>query len=458
MSGKSLAGPLIAATLLITVPATALSGERAGPVEFFDVERMHPSSVATAARAGQPVHLHYFDETHRLVLEPSNLRSRHFRASAGTVWEERKIYPGPPSTFEGRVAGDPGSMVRLSITPRGIRASIKSAEGWAFIEPLDPQDAGEPGTDGELHRVFTEADLDADFGAWMAGDMVRITGEHAAGAELDETVGGTGPDYSTEPAANGATTGLRILELAVDADPEYVEACRSRAISPVDEIESVLNVVDGIYQAELGIRLSLTYVHLWESEPDPYTSLDGLTLLREMRDYWNANRQDVHRDMVHLFTGKDLDGSTVGMAYVSVACSLSYAYGLSQDLGNANTVLPILVAHEMGHNLGAGHDPEGSTPRYVMYPSLSALNLDEFSQLTAGQVQDYVSRVSCLALEEEPSPPPPDNTDGDQGSGGEDTTETSGGGGGGGPVDPLLGLLLLTAWLSRQAASRRTPE
>ena len=112
----------------------------------------------------------------------------------------------------------------------------------------------------------------------------------------------------------------------------------------------------------------------------------------------------------------------------------------------ATSLFPILVAHELGHNLGAGHDPDGSTPRYIMYPSLGSSNLDEFSPLTAAQIQSYVDSVSCLELA------------GD-GTGSGTTTPTSlpSSGGGGGPVDPWL-LLLLSVGLPGLVREKRRSQ
>ena len=43
-----------------------------------------------------------------------------------------------------------------------------------------------------------------------------------------------------------------------------------------DQIESILNEVDGIFQRDLGLRLELVTAHLWESEPDPYAGVPML--------------------------------------------------------------------------------------------------------------------------------------------------------------------------------------
>lgn len=106
------------------------------------------------------------------------------------------------------------------------------------------------------------------------------------------------------------------------------------------------------------ITLRIVFQSVWTTSSDPYTSSDDSTLLHQFKDYWNAHRSDVGRDLAHLFTGRDLDGATIGIAFVATACERNFAYALSQD----HSLMVKIVAHEIGHNLGAGHDSSGNPP------------------------------------------------------------------------------------------------
>ncbi|MBI4602954.1 MAG: hypothetical protein HY721_13435 [Planctomycetes bacterium] len=427
-------------------PAVLQAEGPASPVRY-DVEGFDARAVEAAARSGAPVELRFFGASHRMQLEPSAVRSDRLQARAGSLGAERSVYLPEPRTFKGRLEGDPDSMVRLSAGSRGLRGYIRSSSGWTFIEPF----AAPPGTAGagledldalggaggaSPHKVYTEGDLDPGF-LGHCGEPVR----------LDPAV--PGPAHEAEPGAAAEVRAPRqgaegaellVLELAVDADFELYQLYGDGAAA---EIESVINMVDGIYERDLGISIQIVSINVWDAEPDPYDSMDSGSLLSELRTHWNAQNGAVSRDAAHLFTGKELDGSTVGIAYVSVVCSTSVAYALSQDLGS-EALMPLLVAHEIGHNLGANHDPSGSTPRYIMYPSLGFTNLDQFSEASADEVADYVAAVSCLASEGggESDPPP-----GDGGGGG--------GGGGGGPVDPFLVVVLAGAAAARRILGSR---
>jgi len=407
-----------------------MGGELPRPVENYEIETFDAEEIAEAARTGTPIDLSFFGKSCRAVLEASNVRSPRFQATSGTLVEARTVYPSEVRNFKGQLVDEPDSVVRLSIVRGGIRGFIKSQDGWTFIEPLRVGQLhveGDPGA-GD-HKVFTENDFDPDFLGACAAPLLLDGADSIV--HQNETVAEAGEDTSSAD--------LRVLELAVDADVEFFAIYGAQTTA---EIEATLNMVNGIFESDLSLTIELVSLKIWDAEPDPYNEVQAPSLLGELRNHWNVQNGAIVRDAVHLFTGKDLTGSTVGIAYLSVVCNVSAGYAISQDLAS-DVLMPLLVAHELGHNLGTDHDPNGSTPRYIMYPSLGFSNLDEFSDLTKTFIGNYVNAVSCLQLQggssSGPSPAP---------------APTGGGGGGGGPVDPLLVLIVGGACLARSLHSR----
>ena len=376
----------------------------------FDVEFIEPADLQEAAETGAPYELHMGGEAHQLLVEPVDLRSHRFTATTRSRNGQSTVYKSPPRTFKGTVLGEPDSVVRLSITKSGVRGYVRTTDHWTFIRPMPPSAAL---AEGE-HMVFTDADL---------GDS--IVGTCGAMGPLTENSLMAEPASST-PATAAADNG--IFELAVDADFEYFTRYGPDAVT---EIESILNEVSGIFEAELALSIEIVHINVWQDPADPYDSTDSDVMLDEFRTYWGANMTSIGRDAAHLFTGKELDDLTVGLAFLDAVCQ-SFAYGLTQDL-NPPSLVPVVVAHELGHNLGSDHDVTGSTPRYIMYPSISGANLTEFSSGSKSQIASYLTTVTCVETEAGSLPPP----------------SSSSGGGGGGPVDPLLLVALaaaLTGW------------
>ena len=95
-------------------------------------------------------------------------------------------------------------------------------------------------------------------------------------------------------------------------------------------------------------------------------------------------------DLKHLFTGKDLSGSVVGIAYIGGVCK-RYSYGLTQSY---STLTAKIFAHEIGHNLGASHDIE--SPGTLMYPYISSdpMRLSDNSiQQIDGFIKNYATCI-----------------------------------------------------------------
>ena len=103
--------------------------------------------------------------------------------------------------------------------------------------------------------------------------------------------------------------------------------------------------------------------------------------------------------LTHLFTGRDLKGNVIGMAYVGVLCSNHFGAALTEARRGV-TIDSLIVAHELGHNFGAGHDgtrggPCKSEPQtFLMSPGLNGS--DTFSNCSISEMQDDVSRASCI--------------------------------------------------------------
>ena len=57
--------------------------------------------------------------------------------------------------------------------------------------------------------------------------------------------------------------------------------------------------------------------------------------------------------------GIELDGTTVGIAYVGTMCNVRYSLGLTQDGGDLLEKVITVATHEMGHNFNMEHDTGG---------------------------------------------------------------------------------------------------
>lgn len=183
---------------------------------------------------------------------------------------------------------------------------------------------------------FDPQDPDPSFLAEM---MARLAAGDGGGGPMD------GPEGLTDSRA----------QIAFEADFPYYQLNGSSVDQTVADIDAVMNAVGLIYESQTGICYTTTgYVVRTSAGADPYATTDPVELIFAMRSEWNANINLPH-DVGHLFTGRNLDGSTVGIAFVGVICTNS-RYGLSQSRFTSNfTNRTQLTAHELGHNWNACH-------------------------------------------------------------------------------------------------------
>ena len=60
--------------------------------------------------------------------------------------------------------------------------------------------------------------------------------------------------------------------------------------------------------------------------------------------------------LLHVHSGINLNGGTLGVARLGTMCSGRYSSGLGQDTGSSVAFLASIAAHELGHNLNMNHD------------------------------------------------------------------------------------------------------
>jgi hypothetical protein len=343
--------------------------------------------------------------------------------------------------YKGSIEGVPGSWARITMQdglPRGM--IWDGREMFVVDAPPEGVNDGAAGT-----VMFKLSDAVLERGISLADDVVgppRDAGK-AYGSLLGELRART-------EAAQGVPT--QKLEISVLADAAVLARFASQTQAR-DAILTRLNNVDGIFSSQLGVEISVESVEIaGELTAALSATTHPSTLLEELGELRGRTATLRATGLTHLFTGRDLDGDTAGMAYTLALCSPRFAS--SHTTFHSSAALDTLMtAHEIGHVFGAPHDGVqecAATPQgqYIMTPMLDT-SVTSFSQCSLDQINAVIDSYSCLEdlpAAATPSPPP-----GDAGDGG-------GGEGGGGSVDTwVLGLLLMLAlsqWLPRRHRRR----
>ncbi len=217
---------------------------------------------------------------------------------------------------------------------------------------------------------------------------------------------------------SNATTGdtpavfspMKVVEIATESDLEYTNALGGAAAANND-ILSIMNSVNAIYQRDIGLTFTVTYQHAWTTA-DPFGAggLSSSAVLNAFTSYWNQNPPAPQHDDSHMWTGKRLTDAN-GVAWEGVVCrDPSHAYGIS-DL---ETIAPFRVtipAHELGHNFNASHcDGQSGCDNTIMVAIQNQNNTATFCAFSVSEITGYVqNNSSCLS--NAPANNPIDQTD-----------------------------------------------
>ncbi|HEY0375768.1 MAG TPA: M12 family metallo-peptidase [Pyrinomonadaceae bacterium] len=415
---------LLAALYTVALPHLFVKAQRQGPrrsgpeltqdvdldrlVRHYERVNLNRAEAAQRVRATGELSFETSAGTYELELEPHDMRAANYTAvEIGADGVERPVWmSGAVRTYKGTVRGMKGAQARFTVDDDTLEGVIITPGERYFIEPKSKYRAEA----GESEFVFYKSsDVNAD-AAGVGGTLDREL-RHQADSLSSKVEKLETANLGVLPA-----TTVRDVQLATDADAEFVTALGGSSAANA-EILAIMNQVEGVYQTQLGLSFTIVHQNAWtNASTDPYTTneaggcytaamcglapgaaLDPKGLINELGEWWNANKTNVQRDLTHLWTGKDVVGSTVGLAWIGVSCqNQSFAYGFSQRL----TSLPgkyIVTAHEIGHNFGADHSDGQTGCGNTIMGSFIGTGFT-FCPYSVGQITDHVTAFSsCLS-------------------------------------------------------------
>lgn len=406
---SSLSFCVLATALLlggITTPAFARKKEPGlASIRYFErIARADRRESAAGARRSFSFRVlaRQFD----LDLEPNRILAPAYRGIAvGNGGSERDI-TGSMTLYKGKLRGRGDTWVRLALRDGALEGLVWTPEEVYVFQPAKSLIGGAPADETVAYRV---SDIDTDLGpgscAAEAAPVVSLLRRAAPAGAGSAAGGGGGGAVSSEAVT------VSQAEIGLVADYEYFLDHGSDATAAANTMLGIINQIDGIYQAQLGVSFLVVDTVVYTTSNDPFSSTTTpSTLLSELASYRNNPASPVYGDdLVHLFTGRDLAGSVVGIAYVGAVCDYYYGCGLSENYSTNNNIRVVLTAHEIGHNFNARHDDSiGSgcvgSPPYIMHSSVGSTSQQVFSSIPSCSpyccsreaIGAYVPGASCL--------------------------------------------------------------
>ncbi|MFC4310639.1 M12 family metallo-peptidase [Steroidobacter flavus] len=322
-----------------------------------------------------------------VTLEPNDKLSSLIQRKSGTSSDL--------TLYRGSINNAAGSWARLSMADGKIEGMLWDGSELYVIEPVEEVQDSLPAN--------TPADPDAT-AIFRLKDVVMAPGAASCGSDTSTQASSKGSDaYSSmlaelkgSPAIMQAVGATKRIEIAALGDVLFMNRFGTEAQAR-DEILRRLNNVDGIFSSQLGIEISVPSIDIGDSLS---ATTNASSLLNELGDLRKRSPNLYSRGLTHLFTGRNLDGTTVGIAFVNSVCDRQYGAGLTES-SNTRWVESLIAAHEIGHSFGAPHDGDstqacGSTPAgsYLMSPSINGS--DKFSSCSLNIMQARAAGASCV--------------------------------------------------------------
>jgi len=366
-------------------------------------------SIAAASDSAHAARIAYFEPLHVVTASGSaqqksgvqQLRfdafGRRFEISLGLNTRLMASKPEQSSLqlYRGSIDGIAGSWVRLAMNGNALHGMMWDGTQLYAIEPAaEVSDSlASPPADATQTIVFRLADATMDPGAAACGSDSAPMKANEAFAKLTTELKG-----STQ--AMQATGATRRLDVSALGDSRFLQRYGSEQDAR-DAILTRLNNVDGIYSSQLAIEIHVGSLSVPDASHDQLSAAtDPKSLLRELATLRKRTGALNSQGVTHLFTDRDLDGSTIGIAYLDSLCDKQNAVGLTET---RNVWLDSLVAaHELGHNFGADHDgdPQGTCPStpssgFLMAPVVSGT--DDFSQCSLARMRTGAQHANCIS-------------------------------------------------------------
>ncbi|XP_006114496.2 disintegrin and metalloproteinase domain-containing protein 20-like [Pelodiscus sinensis] len=147
----------------------------------------------------------------------------------------------------------------------------------------------------------------------------------------------------------------KYLELFIVVDNLRFEYS-DRNISNISmQVVDVVNMIDELFYA-LRLRILLTGLEIW-TENNPITITHNINEVLSDFNVWRKRHlyPRASHDVAHLFVYLNF-GANIGKAYLGGVCDKQRAAGVEAFMHGPSKEFAVLVAHELGHNIGMKHD------------------------------------------------------------------------------------------------------
>ncbi len=244
--------------------------------------------------------------------------------------------------LSGAVVGVPGSIVFLGLSPHGTHGYIQFPD--------------------EMFIISTRAGTTVIFSLSALPEGLLTLPDFQC--DVIEVVDRIGADVQRNQTANGISAQCRVVDIAIETDWEFTQVFGGDTEASSAYATILIGAASEIYSRDVFTALKIVFLRVWAQNNDPWNN-GGIG---EFIKFWNANMQDVQRDVAHFLSGHPGGG----VAYLPGVCQNGFDYGYSSGMNgyfpdplehNNHQNWDVFVGcHELGHNFGSPHTHDYNPP------------------------------------------------------------------------------------------------
>ena len=186
-----------------------------------------------------------------LQFTPHDLRAPgYFAQETGRDGIARKLPKQDFQTFKGSVKGDSRAQARMSVGTKGLEGAIVTGTEQYFIQPARALSKNARSDEFVFYSAEDVAKTDDTCGVTLAEEVAAREEVAAAQSKTEITAELNSPITPLSP--------LKVVQLATEADGEYVTTLGGASQANA-QIVNIMNMVDGIYQVEIGVTFQIVF-------------------------------------------------------------------------------------------------------------------------------------------------------------------------------------------------------
>ncbi|HRD82825.1 MAG TPA: PKD domain-containing protein, partial [Saprospiraceae bacterium] len=346
----------------------------AAELEYWEIFQINPLEMSRLARQypqGADMSWQWPSGEVTFQLFADDIRASGYRSAELSAGGVRELPAGPNITYGGQVAG--GGNMRLTLHDDFIFGYWeKDGQIW-FVQPL---------------RHFVPSAPEHHFVIYKTSDVKPVPNAHCGWTHAEQHRKQHAEDVQHAKMAGECYQ----VEIAIASD--FLMFQFFGTVGAVQDFTiGVLNTVQTNYDNDFADEIRFLIVANMVSSCatcDPWTaSTVSNELLVSFRAWGNGGGFGVNYDVASLWSDRDFNGNTIGLAWVGALCSGS-RYNILERFTSNSAFLRNLQAHELGHNFDADHDATGSPT--IMAPSVNGSN--NWSALSVSVINNYITFIA----------------------------------------------------------------